>query len=203
MKNSTKSLFAFAGLAGMMLLSSCTEKQNIAGLWQGNPTRLELSGGANAMATTTLNFAPNSDSRSGNMNISSTIEIEQALPGSAENSFVDPFAASIAATASVNATYTFKEGEDDDILVNITPHSLNVVVDPDGVTFDRKILTGMMQSQVDSLSESVAAQMKAAITSAIQQEYAKYQQIEDIKVHHGDMMSCEIADRDQTFRKVD
>lgn len=202
MKQSTKSLFAFAGLAGMVLLSSCDKTENIAGVWQGNPSRLEVAGAANAMATTSFDFAPNPDNRSGHLNISSIIEIENPLPGNAESNFAEPYAASIAATASANASYVFEEGDDDDILVSIVPGSLNVVVDPDGVTFDRKILSGMMQSQVDSLSQSMAENMKTIITAAIQREYSKYQKIDDIKVHHGDMMSCEIADRDQTFRKV-
>ena len=87
MKYSAKVLFAFAGLAGMALFTSCNETENISGLWQGNPTRLEVPGVANAMTTTSLNFSPNSDQRSGHIDISSIIEVEQALPGSPENNF--------------------------------------------------------------------------------------------------------------------
>lgn len=202
MKYSLTALFAFAGLAGMTFLTSCNETENIAGLWQGNPTRLEMPGLANALTTTSINFSPNSDKRSGHVTISSVIEVEQALPGSAENNFAEPYAISVAATAGAEGTYTFEDGEDDDILVSIFPSSFNVTVDPDGVTFDRKILTETMQPHVDSLSAAVASQMKTVISNAIRDEYAKYNRIEDIKVHHNDMMSCEINDRDQTFRKV-
>ncbi len=202
MKYSIKSLFAFAGIAGMTLLSSCDKTENISGQWQGNPTRLELPGVANAMSTTMLDFSPNSDNRSGHVNISSVIEVEQALPGSPENNFAEPYAVSIAATASADATYVFEDGDDDDIILTFMPSTFNINVDPDGVTFDRKILSGTMQPDVDSLTEAMATQMKSIITKAVHDDYAKYQKIEDIKVHHGDMMSCEINDRDHTFRKV-
>lgn len=204
MKYSAKVLFASAAIAAMTLFASCGNTENISGQWQGNPTRLELQvpGIANAMTTTTLNFSPGSDTRTGHISISSVIELEQALQGSPENSFSEPYAVSISATAGAEGTYVFEQGDDDDVLVSLFPASITVNVDPDGVTFDRKILTGTMQAHVDSLTNAVVAQMKGIITNAVREEYSKYSRIEDIKVHHGDMMSCEINDRDQTFRKV-
>lgn len=75
-------------------------------------------------------------------------------------------------------------------------------IDPAGVTFSENILTGLQRPALDSLTQQTVDAWRVRITAAIRDEFYKYQKIEDIKVHHSDMMSCEVADRDYTFRRV-
>lgn len=113
-----------------------------------------------------------------------------------------PYQVDVAATASIRGRYVAEDDDDDDILLHLDPSTLQVNVDPAGVTFSENILTGLQRPTLDSLTMQTVDAWRVLITSAIRDEFYKYQKIDDIKVHHGDMLSCEVADRDYTFRRV-
>ena len=108
----------------------------------------------------------------------------------------------MAGTASISGRYTTDGDDDDDILVSFDPSSLQVNVDPAGVTFSQNILSGTQQPVLDSLTTATAERWRVLITPAIREVFNSYRKIDDIKVHHGDIMSCEMNDRDYTFNRV-
>jgi len=169
----------------------------------GTPTQMTgIPGASDATSIVSIDFAPSSDvRRGGDVVMTATIDISQAVTGS-ELSLDSPYQVNVSATASILGRYVAEEDDDDDILLNLEPSSLQVNVDPTGVTFSKNILTGLQQPTLDSLTAKTVDVWRVYITAAIRDEFYKYHKIEDIKVHHDDIMSCEIADRDYTFRRI-
>lgn len=204
MKFSTASFFgALTVLGALICISSCSRTDRFAGEWMGTPTRMMgIPGASDATSTISIDFAPSSDvRRGGDVLMSATIDVSQAVTGS-DISPDAPYQVDVAATASIRGRYVAEDDDDDDILLHLDPSTLQVNVDPAGVTFSENILTGLQRPALDSLTTQTVDAWRVLITSAIRDEFYKYQKIDDIKVHHGDMLSCEVADRDYTFRRV-
>ncbi|MDE5684315.1 MAG: hypothetical protein K2I39_08920 [Muribaculaceae bacterium] len=204
MKLSTASFFAALTVLGAIIfVSSCSRTDHFAGEWLGTPSRMMgIPGASDATSTVSIDFAPTSDIRhGGDVFMSATIDVSQAVTG-AEFSLDSPYQVDVAATASIRGHYIAEDDDNDDILLNLDPSSLQVNIDPAGVTFSENILTGLQRPALDSLTNRTIDAWRVLITSAIRDEFYKYQKIEDIKVHHSDMMSCEVGDRDCTFRRV-
>lgn len=191
-----------ASAAIASLFSSCDTRPDINGTWTGTPVRInDISAACDASATMSITFSSdNVKSRNGVVSISALIDANQPVqgPGSAIDS---PYEVSVAATASVNGVWSFEKDDDDDIVISLDHKTLDVNVDPHGVTFSSNLLTEAQQPMIDSLSTVTAAQWKNSIKHAMENEFFKLQNISDIKVSNG-IMSCEINDRDFTFRKV-
>lgn len=204
MKFSTASFFgALTVLGALIFISSCSRTDRFAGEWMGTPTRMmDIPGASDATSTISIDFAPSSDvRRGGDVLMSATIDVSQAVTGSVISPDA-PYQVDVAATASIRGRYVAEDDDDDDILLHLDPSTLQVNVDPAGVTFSENILTGLQRPTLDSLTTQTVDAWRVLITSAIRDEFYKYQKIDDIKVHHGDMLSCEVADRDYTFRRV-
>lgn len=204
MKFSTTSFFSVIATLGIIAaVSSCTNTNRFAGTWLGNPERLDnVSDAANATATLTLDFAPDaSDSKRGVVDIMAVMEVSQAVSGIPADMNV-PYQTNITATASINGQYVFEDGDDDDIIVSFDPTSLKINVDPDGVTFSENLISDTERPVLDSLTAATADHWRVILTSAIRDRFNKYRKIEDIKVHHDDFMSCEVENRDITFRRI-
>lgn len=203
MKLHTASFFGIiAVLTSIMFISSCSRTEPIAGAWVGNPVRLNVHDAADANATITLDFSPvDKASGTGNVVMSATIDVSQAV-STPDASIDQPYEATVAATAWINGTYTYDEGDDDEVILNLNPSSLNVTIDPSGVAFSENMLTGAQAPVVDSLTTATVNSWRVILTGAMREEFYRYQKIDDIKVHHTDMMSCEVADRDYTFRRA-
>ncbi len=204
MKFSTASFFgALTVLGALIFISSSSRTDRFAGEWMGTPTRMmDIPGASDATSTISIDFAPSSDvRRGGDVLMSATIDVSQAVTGSVISPDA-PYQVDVAATASIRGRYVAEDDDDDDILLHLDPSTLQVNVDPAGVTFSENILTGLQRPTLDSLTTQTVDAWRVLITSAIRDEFYKYQKIDDIKVHHGDMLSCEVADRDYTFRRV-
>lgn len=204
MKFSTASFFgALTVLGALIFISSCSRTDRFAGEWMGTPTRMmDIPGASDATSTISIDFAPSSDvRRGGDVLMSATIDVSQAVTGSIISPDA-PYQVDVAATASIRGRYVAEDDDDDDILLHLDPSTLQVNVDPAGVTFSENILTGLQRPTLDSLTMQTVDAWRVLITSAIRDEFYKYQKIDDKKVHHGDMLSCEVADRDYTFRRV-
>lgn len=192
---------AVATLLGISAVTSCSRSERYAGQWQGNSERILVDGTSDASAIVTLDFAPSIDSKTpGAINISAVIEVE--TPQSGFSGFDADYMANIAATASICGTYVYEDDDDDDLIVSFDPSTLSVFVDPAGVTFSQNVLTGVQQPVIDSLSRAAADRWRVAITPVVRDLFNRYTTIDDIKVHHTDIMSCEVAHRDYTFRRV-
>lgn len=204
MKFSTASFFgALTVLGALIFISSCSRTDRFAGEWMGTPTRMmDIPGASDATSTISIDFAPSSDvRRGGDVLMSATIDVSQAVTGSVISPDA-PYQVDVAATASIRGRYVAEDDDDDDILLHLDPSTLQVNVDPAGVTFSENILTGLQRPTLDSLTTQTVDAWRVLITSAIRDEFYKYQKIDNTKVHHGDMLSCEVADRDYTFRRV-
>ena len=204
MKFSTISLFALIALLfGIISFTSCSRSERFAGQWQGNPERLiAVPGASDANMTISLDFAPDLNKKgTGSVIISAVVEVEQSVVGS-PTSPDQPYEASVAATASISGRYACTDDDDDDLALTFDPTTMQVLVDPSGVTFSQNILTGMQQPVLDSLSKATVEHWRVALTPAVREVFNRYRTIDDIKVHHGEIMSCEVADRDYTFRRV-
>ena len=204
MKLSTISYsFSAAALIFIIAVTACSRDERLAGTWQGNPEKLiAVNGASDASTTVTLDFVPDQGRKgTGTLNISAVINAEQAVKG-AVDAVVEPYEASVAATASITGRYAVEDRDDDDLVVSFDPTSMDVNIDPSGVTFSENAITGMQQPTLDSLSRATSQHWRTALTPAIREVFNRYRRIEDIKVHHDNIMSCEVADRDYTFRRV-
>lgn len=203
MKLHTASFFGIiAVLTSIMFISSCSRNEPVAGAWIGNPVRINVPDAADATATITLDFSPvDKASGIGNIVMSATIDVAQAVT-TTEASINQPYQTNVAATAWINGTYSYEDGDDDEIVLNLNPSSLNVTIDPSGVAFSENMLTEAQTPVVDSLTTATVNSWRVILTGAMREEFYRYQKIDDIKVHHTDMMSCEVADHDYTFRRA-
>ncbi len=185
------------------LYSSCDNRADISGVWSGTPTRVENIAGAD-LANATMTFVFSNDSvddsnDGGSVFISALIDANQAV-SSKDATLDSPYEVSVAATATITGKWSYEAGEDDDIVIVLDPQSLQVKVDPHGVTFSNDILTGTQQPVLDSLSTATAAAWTKSISAAMSTKFHSISKLSDIKINNG-IMSCEINDRDYTFRK--
>ena len=204
MKVHTASFFSLLAVLGAITaVSSCSKTDYVAGMWQGNPERIaDIPGTSDASSTMTIDFAPRSDRKGpGEVDLSAVVELQQAVVGMADASGV-PYQANITATASISGTYVPEDGDDDDYILSLDASTLDVTVDPSGVVFTGNVLTGAERPLLDSLTAATADRWRVIITAAMREQFYKYSRIEDVKVHHGDMMSMEGDHRDMTFRRV-
>lgn len=204
MKVHTASFFSLLAVLGAITaVSSCSKTDYVAGMWQGNPEHIaDIPGTSDASSTMTIDFAPRSDRKGpGEVDLCAVVELQQAVVGMADASGV-PYQANITATASISGTYVPEDGDDDDYILSLDASTLDVTVDPSGVVFTGNVLTGAERPLLDSLTAATADRWRVIITAAMREQFYKYSRIEDVKVHHGDMMSMEVDHRDMTFRRV-
>lgn len=203
MKLSTSLFFGcIAVLFGITIVSSCTNTEPIEGSWQGTPTSLIIPYSADATSTTTLSFVPEGNGKKGDVDISLVIDVRQATDDIGNEAGEVPFEANVTATATAKGSYIFDSDDDDDLIIVLDHSSFNVNVDPSGVMFGTNVTTGQPQAVLDSLSAATADKWRSIIGQSARSEMERYSKIEDIKVHHGSMMSCEIDHRDFSFIKI-
>lgn len=168
-----------AVLFGIIAISSCSKTEKFAGQWLGTPEQImSIRGASDASATVTIDFAPSFDKKSsGTATISAVIEVEPSFDHLEDYDVAQR--ATITLNASINGSYTAQD--DDDIIVSLDPSSLKVIAENDG---------------------DLADKIRVAATPTIREIFNRYHHIADIKVHHTDIMSCEIDGRDYTFRRV-
>ncbi len=195
---------AVAVLGALACVSSCSKNDPIAGTWQGAPERIaHLDDASDVSSVLTFDFSPSITSKSagtGTVLASAVIEVQQPVVGGV--GVDNAYAANVTATASVSGTYALAEGEDNDYLLVFDPSTLKVTVDPSGVVFAENVITGMQQPQVDSLTAVTVERWRMLLTPAVREQFYRYRSIDDVKVHHGSMMSCEVDDKDLTFRRT-
>lgn len=189
-----------AALGTVSVLSSCTHGPKIDGTWQAAPERLAIAGVADAYSTVTLDFAPlQSKNSPGQVDISAVIEVQQASPASSHG-VNSTWETSVTATASATGTYAYVD--DDELVLTIDPSSLSVNVDPNDVVYTASSSALMEASQIDSLSAAATNRWRLLLTPAVREQMLQYRMIDDIKIHHGNMMSVEINNRETTLHKT-
>lgn len=192
---------ALAVLFSFCIASSCSRSERFAGVWQGNPERVDVPGASNASAVVTIDFAPtDAKAGSGQVNISAVIELQQ--PVTSAGFINEPYETSVAATASVTGRYIADDNDDDDIILSFNPSTFQVNVDRNGVTFSQNVLSGTPDAQLDSLTSATAERWRLALTPVIRDLFNRYSTIDDIEVHHNDILRFELGKTDYIYNRV-
>lgn len=206
-----KTQIAVAAAVVVLCLAACSRLANIEGTWNGAPVRYEqpIASGAvgsdGAVATnvstqiaTNMTFVPDAQkSGAGTVEFMSNVDVINTVPF--EGKLVDPFEINIGATAVCTGTYHFED--QDDIVIAIDPASIKVDIDPQAVNYSENIATGQDAAHIDSLRPVLVRQYTRQLLPLMKDYYSKITRIDDIKVKDG-IMSCEINDRDLTFRRA-
>lgn len=204
MKSIHTTLCLLAATASIALCS-CSRHPDIIGTWEGMPTLLSSGIPTSADATASMTFTftadqTNSQTDNGLFSLSALIDANQHI-NDRESIINLPYETSIAATATVSGKWAFEDDDDDDIILTFEPNTLHVNIDPQGVIFTQDLLqAGAQQPQLDSLTTATVSTWEKSLTRALRAEFYSISKISDIKIKSG-IMSCEINDRDITFRK--
>lgn len=197
----------FVCAVGALAFAACERTPQVEGTWIGAPMRTDgttsqsvLGPAVDCTVASNLIFTPdNDDAKSGSINITSDINLLDAVNAPVESP-IDTYEISVSATASIQGTYTFTDH--DDIAVTLDYSTLTVHLDPNAVTYNQNLIDGRQIPELDSLRTSLADKYRASISQQLRTEYAKYQHIDDVKIKHS-ILSCEVADRDLSFRRAE
>lgn len=202
----TKLALALSAL--ILMLGSCDKTPDLAGTWEGNAVRMEAPRHndntapattakiLNTQIATNLTFIPdNNDAKKGTVEMSSDIDVIDYVPFN--NTADSPYELNLAATSV--ATGFYRVIDDDEIVVAIDNNSIKVNIDPDAVSYGSNVLSGVQTPAVDSIMPAVVNRYNTLLLSEVRNYYNRFNKIEDIKVKDN-IMSCEIGDRDYTFR---
>lgn len=195
----------FVGLLAVLgtitVVSSCSKTDRLVGTWEGIPERIHnMPNAAEAVSTVSLDFGQReSNSQRGPVFLSSVIEINQAVVG---GGLYAPIQANITATASIEGYYMPEDRSDDDYILSLDPTKLKINIDPAGVVFTQNVMTEAERPELDSLTAATIEHWRVLVTAAAREQFYNYRSIEDVEIHHGEMMSCEVADKDLTFRRI-
>lgn len=206
-----KTQIAVAAAVVVLCLAACSRLANIEGTWNGAPVRYEQPTASGAVGSdgtvatnvstqiaTNMTFVPDAQkSGAGTVEFMSNVDVINTVPF--EGKLVDPFEINIGATAVCTGTYHFED--QDDIVIAINPASIKVDIDPQAVNYSENIATGQDAAQIDSLRPALVRQYTRQLLPLMRDYYSKITRIDDIKVKDG-VMSCEINDRDLTFRRA-
>lgn len=197
----TASFFSIvAVLCAISVTVSCSQSNKLAGTWEGNPSRIIVTGADDATSTMALSFTPSQNSKKqGDVMLNATINLRQAVQPNTE-SMETPWEVSVAATANIKGQYVM---DDDDILLSLDPSTMRINVDPDGVAYVNNAITGMEQPQLDSLTAATTQLWNMRLTAAMHNEFGRYTKLDDVEIHNNTIMSVEINDHDVTMRRVD
>lgn len=202
MKLTTPTFFVVLAVVGALsTVSSCSQNESLGGTWQGNPERImEVEGASFASSTMTLDFVAGDKNGTGRVDMNSVINV--TIPQSIGEGVLDGYEANVTAIATMTALYAREDGSNDDYMLSFNPSSLEVSIDPASVSFSENMQAATPQAQLDSLSRVVADRWQSELAAVAREQFQRYSRIEDVKIHHTDMMSCEVDDRDQTFRRI-
>lgn len=186
------------------MFASCDSTPNIEGTWSGSGTNLGTSGkedvagvNVNSHITTDITFIPTSNNkRTGDVEFLATVVTSDAVPF--DSTIVAPYEVTVTAIATAKGSYSIVD--DDEIIIALDNSSITMNVDPDAVTYDSNVLTGADGAQVDSLKPQIVAIFSARLLPLVRTHLDAFQHIDDVHVSK-DMMSCEINNRDFTFRR--
>lgn len=205
----TKIALALSGI--VLLLGSCDKTPDVAGTWEGNAVRMDAAADnktaapsattarpINTQIATNLTFIPDAtDAKKGTVELASDIDVVDYVPF---NDTADsPYELNIAATSVATGSYHFTD--DDEIVIAIDNKSVKVNIDPEAVSYGSNVLTGVQTPAIDSIKPAIVNRYNTLLLPEVKNYYSRFNKIDDIKVKES-IMSCEIGDRDYTFRLV-
>lgn len=202
--------YCIAMAAVALGLTACDSHPKIAGSWTASaPTSIaaEIPAASTADALLSIDFVNNSSS-DGTFLLSSLVNATQPVRADSLPTLDSPYEVSVSATASVKGSWTYDSKEHDDLLMQFDLSSLQVDIDPNGVTFSQNLLTGAQQPAVDSLTSATAEIWKRQIGNAFRAALSRYSKLEDVEVtNNGTALKFEVkditgSDRDVVLHKV-
>lgn len=201
------SLYAALSVLLSVIFSACDSKPDVEGTWVGTMQQLSPTGQegvtgplVNSSVVTRIQFLPMpSDSIDGKIVLMSDISAQDEIAEYNGVSLDVPYEVSVAASSSIEGTYKF--ADDDDIAIFLDNSTLQVTIDPKAVKFTSNALTGQQNPEIENLREGQYWRFNSDIMANMRLVYSKYQNLSDVKIKDN-ILSCEVSDRDMTFRKV-
>ena len=100
------------------------------------------------------------------------ISAQQTVSGTPD--LIEPYQETVAATASISGSWSFREDNNDEVDVILDFSTLKVNVDPAGVAFSQNYITGREQPQLDSLTASAVSRWQQSLYEVLKPYYSKY-----------------------------
>lgn len=199
MKKGFKTLMIGLMAAGM--LTACSEESRLAkqvtGSWASSPERIADPSAISASMVRILDFVKDSDSAGGQLVMSGLITVNSTVNATSPT-INTPISYSASGVATVQGEWAAHD--DDEIILMLDPATFNLQVDPQAVVLDYNLIDGNSQATTDSLKPALMTELRAQMRRMVETQFFNAGKIDDIKVKDG-MMSCEIDDRDVTFRR--
>lgn len=183
-------------------ISSCqsqSEKlaEEIAGTWSSAPEQITTSGATRTTMVRVMDFTRTaSDATDGAVTMTALITVDNVMPASGK--LDTPL--TITASGAATITGAFQVKDHDDILISLDYSSLQVSVDPAAVQINYNILTQDASPEVESLRPGALHLATQQIRQAATSVFSNLTEVEDVKIHT-DLLSCEIAHKDLSFRR--
>lgn len=186
-----------------LVAGACSHRADINGSWTSTPTRVadDIAVADDATSVLSIDFNAPKGAKSGTVTLSSVIEATQPVQGGTLIGFAEPYEVSVTGTASISGRWSYEDDDDDDILLFLDNSTMQVNVDPNGVTFSQNLLTGAQQPMVDSLTSVTAERWRTAIRTAAAKQFFGFTKLDDVKVVN-DILSCEADKKDLTFHRA-
>ena len=116
----------------------------------------------------------------------------------ADAGLVEPLSLTATAKSTISGTWTVID--DDEIALSLNLQSLAVDVDPSTLVVEGNVLTGNDTPKIDSIRPSVAATIGASMKRALENRYASFRHLDDVKVK-GPLLKFEIGKMDCVFTR--
>lgn len=196
-----KKIFGILASAVILLsLSSCDSRQSLAkdinGSWSASPDRITETETMSTGVIRFIDFIKAPSEAGGDVIISSLVSVSSQLPAGEE--ITEPISMTASGVASVRGTWVAQS--DDEVVLVLDPESFNVQVDTSAVVLTANTVTGEQSPDLASLKPSAVNMVRDQITRTVRNDFFSIQKIDDIKIN-GNMMSCEINNRDLTLRR--
>ncbi|QCD43129.1 hypothetical protein [Duncaniella dubosii] len=201
MKNFITSACLFAALA----LVSCNDNARLAsevqGAWTGTPENFTDNSVVTATILETFDFVSDGTviakgSHGGSVVIAGMITASTQVV--ADAGLVEPLSLTATAKSTISGTWTVID--DDEIALSLNLQSLAVDVDPSTLVVEGNVLTGNDTPKIDSIRPSVAATIGASMKRALENRYASFRHLDDVKVK-GPLLKFEIGKMDCVFTR--
>ncbi|WP_289751957.1 hypothetical protein [uncultured Duncaniella sp.] len=200
-----KSFITSACLFAALALVSCNDNARLAsevqGAWIGTPENFTDNSVVTATILETFDFVSDGTviakgSHGGSVVIAGMITASTQVV--ADAGLVEPLSLTATAKSTISGTWTVID--DDEIALSLNLQSLAVDVDPSTLVVEGNVLTGNDTPKIDSIRPSVAATIGASMKRALENRYASFRHLDDVKVK-GPLLKFEIGKMDCVFTR--
>lgn len=200
-----KSFITSACLFAALALVSCNDNARLAsevqGAWAGTPENFTDNSVVTATILETFDFVSDGTviakgSHGGSVVIVGMITASTQVV--ADAGLVEPLSLTATAKSTISGTWTVID--DDEIALSLNLQSLAVDVDPSTLVVEGNVLTGNDTPKIDSIRPSVAATIGASMKRALENRYASFRHLDDVKVK-GPLLKFEIGKMDCVFTR--